>query len=828
MGHELKPHQVEGVRHLRARCAAKLSTLLADYPGLGKTLQVVTLLQHVESALIVVPLSAISIWTTELAPLRISHPALFHSVVVQARKLGSLDVTDAVRFVVTTYGALRSAAFAWCVDPASGKCPGVLARRWAGLVLDEADLLRKSKGGVGDAGGAGGVGGAGGECAMEPHIARVVARVRRDWTICATATPCPTSVADMVAMCRILDHTGKQVWSSAAWWDRVVRLGRLLPGPDRLILQGLILRRTRDLLELPRVTHTIVELSMTPEQARRVRELVWSQAARVMSSGTLPGASPGATSGAAVGKKESQASLALLRDALYECMSPHIRAASFSGDVLANAPKIRYVHDYIARTPRDESVCVFSSSLRMLQLLRKALQKTTSVRVFAGNLSSAKRIAMEADFQGGAFRVLLASIKAGGTCLTLTRANHVLLVDENWSPDVAEQTESRVVRQGQSRPVHVLRLRMRGPCSVDPFVVAHLASKLRHMVAIFPDLAHMHQHYDATPDIPHVPHFANWAQAVMCSDEALSTEERPAGHRQTHLSDDGEAKVTSECKSAPASIAPEAPRRLALAMDGDSGASVSTCAATCAAKAAKPKRPDNAPCMTPCMTPRMTPCMTPHKALQPGAVAAPSRATSAAFAWPAVSRPSMAQASAAAPAPLPSALASARPSLFAFAVAPLAPRWSPPLLRSVAASPAPTPPTLRSAVASAPTPPTLRSAVASAPTPLTLRSAVASAPHTAVVSSFFASPPPMSRPFASSSWTSWSSLSYLSSSSPSSSARPPLASTPIRPPRTGPLSMDGPLPSKRTSAHSATMARASRQTFRPGGRAVSALGLGPP
>mmetsp|Transcript_16492 Transcript_16492/g.50502 ORF Transcript_16492/g.50502 Transcript_16492/m.50502 type:complete len:135 (+) Transcript_16492:2513-2917(+) len=48
-------------------------------------------------------------------------------------------------------------------------------------------------------------------------------------------------------------------------------------------------------------------------------------------------------------------------------------------------------------------------------------------------------------------------LKAGGVGITLTRANHVCLMDPWWNPAVEEQAVDRVYRLGQQRAVKVLR-----------------------------------------------------------------------------------------------------------------------------------------------------------------------------------------------------------------------------------------------------------------------------------------------------------------------------------------------------------------------------------
>jgi SNF2 family DNA or RNA helicase len=58
--------------------------------------------------------------------------------------------------------------------------------------------------------------------------------------------------------------------------------------------------------------------------------------------------------------------------------------------------------------------------------------------------------------------VLLMSLKAGGTGLNLTAADHVFLMDPWWNPAVEAQAADRAHRIGQERPVMVYRLVSQG------------------------------------------------------------------------------------------------------------------------------------------------------------------------------------------------------------------------------------------------------------------------------------------------------------------------------------------------------------------------------
>merc|ERR1719163_2554209 len=57
----------------------------------------------------------------------------------------------------------------------------------------------------------------------------------------------------------------------------------------------------------------------------------------------------------------------------------------------------------------------------------------------------------------GHIQVMLCSLKAAGTGLNLTAADHVLLIDPWWNPAVEDQAVDRLHRLGQRRPVRALR-----------------------------------------------------------------------------------------------------------------------------------------------------------------------------------------------------------------------------------------------------------------------------------------------------------------------------------------------------------------------------------
>src|SRR5207245_7370829 len=93
------------------------------------------------------------------------------------------------------------------------------------------------------------------------------------------------------------------------------------------------------------------------------------------------------------------------------------------------------------------------------EIIRRHVQETfgRGVLFLHGALSKKQRDRMVARFQGeqDGPRVFILSLKAGGTGLNLTAANHVFHFDRWWNPAVENQATDRAFRIGQTRNVQV-------------------------------------------------------------------------------------------------------------------------------------------------------------------------------------------------------------------------------------------------------------------------------------------------------------------------------------------------------------------------------------
>jgi SNF2 family DNA or RNA helicase len=122
------------------------------------------------------------------------------------------------------------------------------------------------------------------------------------------------------------------------------------------------------------------------------------------------------------------------------------------------------------------SVLVFTQYVRMARLLQDHLTaRGTGSLLLHGGTPVARREEMVQHFSEGEVPVFLLSLRAAGTGLNLTRAEHVVHFDRWWNPAVESQATDRAHRIGQDRPVQVHRLIAEG--TIEDRIAAMLRRK---------------------------------------------------------------------------------------------------------------------------------------------------------------------------------------------------------------------------------------------------------------------------------------------------------------------------------------------------------------
>ena len=108
---------------------------------------------------------------------------------------------------------------------------------------------------------------------------------------------------------------------------------------------------------------------------------------------------------------------------------------------------------------------IFTQYKEMGHILEQVLAEHLGLEIpfLHGGLSRQQRDNMVANYQSPAGPpVIIISLRAGGTGLNLTRANHVFHYDRWWNPAVEDQATDRAFRIGQTRDVTVHRMVSQG------------------------------------------------------------------------------------------------------------------------------------------------------------------------------------------------------------------------------------------------------------------------------------------------------------------------------------------------------------------------------
>lgn len=133
------------------------------------------------------------------------------------------------------------------------------------------------------------------------------------------------------------------------------------------------------------------------------------------------------------------------------------RIRSSLGRELRPSSKVSALLQELQRS--SDQYVVFSQWLGMLDLLEAALSEAQySFIRLDGTMTRSQRESALTEFRQGEIKVLLMSIGAGGTGLSLACARHVILLEPLWSNAQEKQAIERLHRIGQTRPVSALRL----------------------------------------------------------------------------------------------------------------------------------------------------------------------------------------------------------------------------------------------------------------------------------------------------------------------------------------------------------------------------------
>ncbi|KAA5837016.1 DEAD/DEAH box helicase [Saccharopolyspora hirsuta] len=425
----LRDYQRRGLRWLERMTSLGFGGCLADDMGLGKTITLIAL--HLRRAagptLVVCPASLLSNWEREIAKFAPGTPVRrFHG---SARSLADSG------FVLTTYGTMR-------VDSAA-----LAAHRWGMVVADEAQHVKNRL----------------------SDTAKALRSIPADVRVAMTGTPVENDLSELWA---ILDWTTPgllgRMREFRAEWGRAVEEDRDIATAQRfsrLVRPFLLRRRKNDpgiAPELPPKTETDHLVPLTAEQIDLYQRVVRDVMAEISGS-TTEIARRGSVLKLLVGLKQV-------------CNHPahYLKEPSAAA---GRSEKLQALDELLGTILAEGgAVLVFTQYVQMARLLAKHLaDRGVPAQLLHGGTPVAKRDEMVRRFQAGEVPVFLLSLKAAGTGLNLTRADHVVHYDRWWNPAVEEQATDRAHRIGQDKPVQVHRLIAQG--TVEERIAELLAHK---------------------------------------------------------------------------------------------------------------------------------------------------------------------------------------------------------------------------------------------------------------------------------------------------------------------------------------------------------------
>ncbi len=414
----LRGYQREGIDWLCFLRDTGMGGVLADDMGLGKTLQ--ALCAFAGKTLVVAPTSVLPNWESEIARFR---PNLR-----VCRYHGATRALDAQADVtLTTYAILR-------LDAAE-----LALRPWDMAVLDEAQAIKNP----------------------DSQTARAAFALPATFRLALSGTPIENRLDELWSLMHFCNRGllgGRRDFDDA--YARPVADG-IAGAAERLRqrIRPFVLRRLKREVasELPPRTESLLHVTLD-ERERAIYDTV--RAAARADVAALLGGGPGVRFDAL------SALEALLRMRQAAC-----HPGLLPGQTAATSSKVQTLVEALSTASADgHRALVFSQWTSLLDLIEPALG-AAGIAFCRLDGQTRDRGAVVASFQSSEGPpVMLVSLKAGGTGLNLTAADHVFLCDPWWNPAVEAQAADRAHRIGQDKPVMVYRLVSTG--TVEERIVA--------------------------------------------------------------------------------------------------------------------------------------------------------------------------------------------------------------------------------------------------------------------------------------------------------------------------------------------------------------------
>ena len=428
-GGELRPYQQRGLAWLSFLSSLGLGACLADDMGLGKTPQTLALLlaeregrksrKRLGPTLLVCPVSVVGNWRREAERFAPSLRVLVHHGSERSKGRAFTATTRQADLVITTYAlAVRDRET-------------LAAAKWERVVLDEAQNIKTND-------------------AKQTRAIRSIAARHR---VALTGTPVENRLTELHS---IMDFLNPGLLGPAATFKRsyATPIERYRDGDAterlRQATGPFILRRLKTdrsiIIDLPEKIEMRVDCHLTKEQATLYQAVVDEMIEKAEQT---------------TGIERSGIILAALVKLKQACNHPAHLLKDRSA-LEGRSGKLARLEEILveALAEGDKALC-FTQFAEFGHLLRRHLQERLGREVLFlhGGTAQAARDEMVTRFQAdGGPPLMILSLKAGGTGLNLTAANHVVHFDRWWNPAVEDQATDRAFRIGQRRNVQVRKL----------------------------------------------------------------------------------------------------------------------------------------------------------------------------------------------------------------------------------------------------------------------------------------------------------------------------------------------------------------------------------
>ena len=440
---KLRPYQLRGFSWLSFLQQWGLGGCLADDMGLGKTIQVLALAQkymyesdqkNTKPFLLICPTSVITNWQKESTRFTPEITTTIHHGLNRAKtKSAFTKKIKGYDMIITSYGLMQR------------DIKIINAIKWSVIVLDEAQNIKNA----------------------ETKQAKATKTIEADCKFALTGTPVENNVGDLWSIMEFLNPGFLGTLSAFKrnfFLPIQIRQDQEAAEMLKRATGPFILRRLKTdkkiISDLPEKMEMKTYCTLTKEQAtlyaailKDIEDALAESQIKTMSKMQRRGIILSA--------------LAKLKQV---CDHPRILLKDNSS-ILTNSEKSR--SGKLARLTEmlseiievGDSALVFTQFVEMGHVLKRHIQETfgREVMFLHGGTTRKHRDEMVEKFQDKkkksvGSKIFVISLKAGGTGLNLTEANHVFHFDRWWNPAVEDQATDRAFRIGQKKKVQVYKM----------------------------------------------------------------------------------------------------------------------------------------------------------------------------------------------------------------------------------------------------------------------------------------------------------------------------------------------------------------------------------